>query len=51
MVAGDMLGVVQREAIEMGQPAVHDTRPQSDQFAIVSAMGGSQTAAVSPEPM
>ena len=51
MVASDMLGVAQREAIEMGQPAVHDTRPQSGWLSRAPTMGGPQTAAVSLEPM
>ena len=51
MVASDMLGVAQREAIEMGQPAVHNTRPQSGRLSRAPTMGGPQTAAVSLEQM
>ena len=51
MVASDMLGVAQLEAIEMGQPAVHDKRPQSGRFSRAPTMGGPQTVAVSLEPM
>ena len=53
MVASDMLGVAQREAIEMGQPAVRSSRsrPQSGWLSRAPTMGGSQTAAVSLEPM
>ena len=48
LVASDMLGVAQREAIVLG---LHGKRSQSDRFVKVFAMGGSQTAAVSLEPM
>jgi hypothetical protein len=47
LVASNMLGMAQHEASEMGQPAVHDKRPQSDGFA----MGGPPTATVSLESL
>jgi hypothetical protein len=45
LVASNMLGMAQHEASEMGQPAVHDKRPQID------AMGGPQTPVVSLESL
>ena len=51
LVASDMLGVAQLEAIERGLPAEHDERSQNDRLARVPTMGGPQTAAVSLEPM
>ena len=51
LVTSEMLGVAQREAIELGQPMGHVKRSQNDQLARVSTMGGPQTTAVSLEPM
>ena len=51
LVTIEMLGVAQREAIELGPPMVHVKRSQDDQLARVSTMGGPQTTAGSWEPM
>ena len=47
LVASNMLGMAQHEAMEMGEPAVQGKRPQNDGFA----MGGPPTATVSLESL